>query len=519
MSTAQIVSALASQRAALTPDAAALIEADGSRVTFSAIYAEAQALARGLAGLGLVRGDTISMRLPNWRETCAINLAASMLGLRLNPITPIYRSAELRAILADAGSRLIFIPHQFRSQDFTATLAEIRGQLPALEHVLTVRQGDEPQTSYEALVAAHGSGPDPTIEVAADDAKLLLYTSGTTGTAKGAIHTHASVHASLASSADYWSIGPSDRVLMASPVTHVTGYLFGLEMPFLTGSPALLMERWQARDAVDLIERERLTVMFGATPFLAELLDEAEARGRRLPSLRLFPCGGASVPPDLIRRAARVTQRCKAFRIFGATEVPMVTKGFVGDAEGDLAAETDGRVVGYEVKAVDAQGLAVPDGAEGELCVRGPGMFARYSSEEETAKAIDGQGFFRTGDLGVMHGDTLTVTGRLKDLIIRGGENLSPVEIENALARHPSVAEAAVVAMPHERLGEGVAAFLRCQPGAPEPTLAEVAAHLESLGLARQKFPEAIVVIEDFPRTASGKVRKDLLRERIKEEV
>lgn len=519
MTSEQTVSMLALQRAAQVPDAPAFLEADGGAVSFAAILAEAQALARGLSALGLIKGDTISMQLPNWREAAAINLACAMLGLRLNPITPIYRSAELRMILGDAGSRALFIPHSFRSQDFAQMIGEMRADLPALEHVLTVRHEAGLQGTYEGLVARHRDDPlaEP-VAMNASDPKLLLYTSGTTGRAKGAIHTHASIAACLKSSADTWDITDADAVLTASPVTHVTGYLFGLELPFLTGAPALLMERWEPALAIDLIDRFGLTVMLGATPFLAELLDEAEARGSRLPSLRIFPCGGASVSPDLVRRASRVTERCKAFRIYGSTEVPNVTKGFLANGDSDLAAETDGRIVGYEVRLIDAQGNEVPEGSEGEVRARGPGMFAGYSDPGVTADAFDDAGFFKTGDLAVRRGEALTITGRLKDIIIRGGENLSPVEIENALVRHPAIVEAAVVAMPHPRLGEGVAAFLRCVPDAPAPTVAQIADFLNTLGLARQKFPEAIVVIEDFPRTASGKIRKDLLREEIRKE-
>jgi acyl-CoA synthetase (AMP-forming)/AMP-acid ligase II len=300
---------------------------------------------------------------------------------------------------------------------------------------------------------------------------------------------------------------------MASPVTHITGYLFALELPFHCGAPALMMERWDPNAALELIDGFGLTTAFGATPFLKELLDAAEQTQRRLPSLRLFPCGGASVPPDLIRRAFRATERCRAFRIYGATEVPMVTKGFFEDHERDLAAETDGRVTGYEVKIAGPDGRTPPPGEAGELRVRGPAMFAGYTDADETAKALDEAGFFRTGDLGVLRDSAIVVTGRLKDLIIRGGENLSPVEIESALERHPAVAEAAVVAAPHPRLGEGVAAFLRAAPGSGELTVQEVATFLEDLGLARQKFPERVEYLPDFPRTASGKVRKDLLRE------
>jgi acyl-CoA synthetase (AMP-forming)/AMP-acid ligase II len=512
-----ILAESAQERAQASPDAIAFLEPDGRHVSFGAVFAEAQAVASGLRTLGLEPGDTISFQLPNWREAVAVNLAAAMLGLRVNPITPIYREAELRMILQDCGSKLIFIPHAFRSQDFARMFEDLRPELPALRHVLTVRHSAEPGRSYEwlrAMGAAQGAfAPLP---APAETAKLVLYTSGTTGRAKGAIHTHASIQACLAGCVEHWRMTAKDAVLMASPVTHITGYLFALELPFHCGSPALLTERWDPNAALELIDGFGLTTAFGATPFLKELLDAAEQMERRLPTLRLFPCGGASVPPELIRRAFRVTERCRAFRIYGATEAPMVTKGFLEDDERDLAAETDGRVTGYEVKITGADGRAPPPDEAGELRVRGPAMFAGYTDPDETAKALDDEGFFHTGDLGVLRDGAIVVTGRLKDLIIRGGENLSPVEIENALERHPAVGEAAVVAAPHPRLGEGVAAFLRAAPSSGELTVQEVAAFLDGLGLARQKFPERVEYLPDFPRTASGKVRKDLLRETLR---
>jgi acyl-CoA synthetase (AMP-forming)/AMP-acid ligase II len=306
-------------------------------------------------------------------------------------------------------------------------------------------------------------------------------------------------------------------MLMASPVTHITGYAFGLELPFLCDATVLLMERWDAASAVQLIDQTRATASIGATPFLKELIDEAEHQGSRLPSLRLFACGGAAVPPELILRAARVTDRCCAFRVYGATEIPLVTKGFIEAKQRNLAAETDGRVVGYDVKIVDALGNTMPRGRIGEVRARGPAMLVGYTDPSELDKSTDAEGFFRTGDLGKLtDDDAIVVTGRLKDIIIRGGENLSPVEIENALERHPAIQEVAVVAMPHPRLGEGVAAFVRAHEGVEVPSLTEIADFLNEIGLARQKFPERVEYVDDFPRTASGKIRKDQLRDALR---
>jgi acyl-CoA synthetase (AMP-forming)/AMP-acid ligase II len=487
-------------------------------VTFAQVAAQARAVAAGLTKLGVRAGDTISFQLPNWIEAVAINIAAAMLGLRVNPITPIYRGAELRFILQDAGSVALFIPEVFRSIDYRPMIDALRPELPKLRHVLTVRGKPGPQDSFERLVGAGQSAPPVRpARVDPDTAKLLLYTSGTTGRAKGVIHTHQTADFGTMSAIDFWRLSAADVMLMASPVTHITGYAFGLELPFMSDSPAVLMERWDPAAAVALVDRHGVTASIGATPFLQELIDEAERAGSRLASLRLFACGGAAVPPGLILRAARATERCNAFRVYGASEVPLVTKGFCDATERNLAAETDGRVVGYEVKVVDADDREVPRGRSGEIRARGPAMMIGYTDPAETERAIDADGYFRTGDLGVLTEDNaIVVTGRLKDIIIRGGENLSPVEIEAALERHPSVQEAAVVAMPHPRLGEGVAAFIRTREGSELPSLTEIAEFLQGIGLATQKFPERLEYVDDFPRTASGKIRKQQLREALR---
>jgi acyl-CoA synthetase (AMP-forming)/AMP-acid ligase II len=485
-----------------------------SEISYAAITHEAEALAAGMRSLGVQAGETISFQLPNWREAIAVNLAAAMLGLRVNPITPIYRGAELRFILRDAQATCLFIPQIFRSIHYGRMIDDLRPELPDLRHVIKVRGEDADEGSYKWLLAQgrkhlpfQGSNVDP------GSAKLLLYTSGTTGRPKGVIHTHESIDVGTMSAVNVWNFVEGDVMLMPSPVTHITGYAFGLELPFQSAARVVLMERWDAACAVRHIEDYMVTASIAATPFLKELVDEAERAGRKLPSLRMFACGGAAVPPALILRTARVTARCNAFRVYGATEIPLVTKGFWAPAERSLASETDGRVIGYEVRITGADGSQLAKGRVGEVRVRGPAMLAGYTDPAETAKAIDEDGFFKTGDLAMLTDDeAIIVTGRLKDIIIRGGENISPAEIEAALERHPAIQEAAVVAMPHPRLGEGVATFIRTVAGAEMPSLMEITEFLDNAGLARQKFPERLEYVDDFPRTASGKIRKDQLR-------
>ncbi len=267
---------------------------------------------------------------------------------------------------------------------------------------------------------------------------------------------------------------------------------------------------------MDLIGRHGVSFSVGATPFLKELVAEAEARRTSLPSLRRFMSGGAPVPPEVVRRAGRVLPDCLTFRVYGSTEAPTITLGIRDGSEAELGAVTDGRIVNHEVHIVDApSGASVPDGVDGEICTRGPEVMLGYTEQRHTEEAFDADGYFHTGDLGYRsHGEFLTVSGRKKDLIIRGGENLSPKEIEDALHRHPAIQEVACVAMPHERMGETVCAFVVPQPGC-RVDVAMLAAHLQQAGLARQKFPERVELVDDLPRTASGKVQKNVLRDRI----
>lgn len=343
---------------------------------------------------------------------------------------------------------------------------------------------------------------------------MVLYTSGTTGRPKGVLHSHATLGRVIRRSAQHWKIRDSDAVLMPSPVTHVSGYANGLDMPLLVGTTSILIESWDASAALTLIEKHRVVGTVAATPFLIELATAARAAGSKVPSLRFFACGGAAVPPEVIPAANAAFERCHAFRVFGSSEVPLVTLGWPDDSR--RAAITDGEVVDYEVLIVDANNRPLPVGCEGEILARGPAMFLGYADEGQTAEAISVDGFFRTGDLGMLDAaKAVTITGRKKDLIIRGGENISAKEIEDVLHLHPQVREASVVAMPHERLGEGVCAFIVSAGDAPLP--AGLAAHVAASGLAKQKIPERFVFVDDLPRTASGKVRKDLLREAVKE--
>jgi acyl-CoA synthetase (AMP-forming)/AMP-acid ligase II len=305
-------------------------------------------------------------------------------------------------------------------------------------------------------------------------------------------------------------------MLMPSPVTHITGYGSGMVLPFVTSVKSALMARWDADAAVAFINEVGATASVGATPFLVELVAAAKRHKTGLPSMRLFACGGAAVPPQVIDEACEVLDNCRAFRVYGSTETPIITLGFVGDGEQKLAAETDGLIYAYEVKILDDQGAELPKGEDGEIAARGAGMMLGYADPAQNEQAHDRDGFFLTGDIGHITPDNaILITDRKKDIIIRGGENISAKEIEDVLHNHPEIREVAVVAMPHERLGEGVCAYIVPLLDDSTLDLAEVARFANAALLAKQKIPQHIELVPDLPRTASGKVRKDVLRKRI----
>ncbi len=496
------------------PDAMALVDRKGT-MTWGELAAEVARCAAGLRALDVARGDVVSWILPNWREAAVIHWAVLALGAVSNPIVPIYRHREVEFILDQAGSSTIFMPTEFRGFDYAKMLAELRPSLSTLRHVVTVG-GDGGDLRYEALgrgAAILESPADPSRHP--DDPALLLYTSGTTADPKGAIHTHQTLDFEIRSMIDFYGLDADDVVYMPSPLSHVTGLLYGIQLPALLGGSVVYQDRFEPDEGLELLERYGCTFTVGATPFLRGLCDSQRARPRRL-SLATFCCGGADVPPELIRDATRVLG-CMATRAYGSTEFPTVTGGNATDSA-DGRADTDGRVMGHcEVRVVDEAGKEVSPGVPGELEVRGPELFAGYLARSR-ADVFDADGWFATGDLVSIRDGYLTVEGRIKDIIIRGGENISVKEVEDLLFTHPDVAEIAIVAMPDPVLVEKACAFVVPAFGAV-PSLASLCEFLSTYRLAKQKLPERLELVAELPKTASGKVQKHKLRTHIREQL
>ena len=492
--------------AAQTPQRVLLV--DGSaRLDCKTLHEKASRLAQAMLARAPA-GSVVSFMLPNWHEAAVLYLAATLAGMVVNPILPSLRDRELAFILNDVEARLIFVPSALRQQDYAAMLTRVVKQLATPPEVVVLRGEARGHTSWDVLLEeTHAPQALPALE--ADAVRMVLYTSGTTGRPKGVLHSHNSIHALINQLREHWLIERGDKSLVPSPIAHIGGSIYAFESPLLSGTTAVLMDRWDADEAVRLMDAERCTHMAGATPFLEQLLAAARRAGTRLSSLKVFVCGGASVPPSLVRSAAAYFERAVVTRVYGSTEVPVTTVGVTQAQDSAHAADTDGRAGLAEIKLIDHN--AAPAG-EGEILARAPQMLVGYLHPEDETESFDSDGYFRTGDLARwVDGSYLVVTGRAKDIIIRNGENISPKEVEDILIGHPDIAEIAIVGLPDARTGERACAVIVSR-NPPGPEIASLAAFLDALGVAKFKFPEQVVLWDALPKNDAGKVLKHQIR-------
>jgi acyl-CoA synthetase (AMP-forming)/AMP-acid ligase II len=478
-----------------TPERTILVDGD-IRLDCRSLHQQATTLAQVLMSR-MPAGSVVSFMLPNWHEAAVIYLGATLAGMVVNPILPSLRDRELRFILTDADSRAIFVPSVFGRHDYAAMLARVTAAMPSPPEVVVLRGEPGRHTPYPSLFTEPAAAALPVLDP--DAVRMILYTSGTTGRPKGVLHTHNSISALIRQIGQHWLVDDGDTFLVPSPVAHIGGSIYAFECPLLLGTTAVLMERWDPDSAVALMKAERCTHTAGATPFLEGLLAAAERAGTRLLDLKVFICGGASVPSSLIRRAAAYFDQAVVTRVYGSTEVPVATVGAPKDP--DHAAETDGHAGIADIRLVD-----------GEIRARGPQMLVGYLHPEDETESFDEDGYFRTGDLGRWLDDEyLVVTGRAKDIIIRNGENISPKEVEDILVGHPGVAEIAVVGLPDERTGERACAVIVPADQHP-PDVAGLRDLLMDHGVAKFKVPEQVVVWDALPKNDAGKVLKHQIR-------
>ncbi|MEG3600262.1 MAG: cyclohexanecarboxylate-CoA ligase [Actinomycetota bacterium] len=486
--------------------------------TYNELNTMVNRVAVGLYRLGIRPSDVVAVQLPNWWEFTVSHLACARIGAVTNPLMHIFRERELEFMLNHGEAVAAIIPSTFRGHDFAAMYDDIRSKVPSREHVIAF--GDGGPSGFEALLSGPSWEDETEAESilaenrpSADDVTQLIYTSGTTGEPKGVMHSANTMYSNIVPYAERLNLDSNDVVLMASPMAHQTGFMYGLMMPVVLGCPAVILDVWDAPTAISIVNDYGATFTMASTPFLADLTDTVATAGTGVPSLSTFLCAGAPIPGPLVERA-QPTLGTTIVSAWGMSENGAITTTMLDD-DPSRSVDTDGcPLPGVEVRIADDDGTALPTGEIGRLLARACSNFGGYLKRPHL-NATDADGWFDTGDLArVDDRGYIRITGRSKDVIIRGGENIPVVEIENLLYRHPSVAQVAIVAYPDERLGERACAVIVAKPD----TSIEFDGMIEFLTserVAKNYLPERLEVLDAMPTTPSGKIQKFKLRDMI----
>jgi acyl-coenzyme A synthetase/AMP-(fatty) acid ligase len=502
---------------------------DGTRsLTFRQLFDGAQRLAVGLHRQGWRAGDAAAVQLPSWVEFVQVLAALSRLGVIAVPIMPIYRKEEVGYVLSNAGIRAVFTPATFKKFSYLDMYLDLRRDRSDLE-IVVVRpdgvaediinaddgvcslQGLEADTDDDGARAELGDPPGP------DEPFVIVYTSGTTSRSKGCVHTFNTYCSGARALIAPFGYTESDVQFGPSPVAHTTGLVTSVLVPALVGASTHLMAEWEPARGIEEIERFGCTAAVTAPTFLHGLLSGYDAERHELSRLRLWVCAGAPIPAAVVERANATLPNIKVLSLYGRSENLVTTTCSVDD-DVSRALTSDGSAVpGAEVKIVDIEGNEVPRGTEGDIAYRGPAHMIEYlANPEETAALFTVDGLSKSGDLGVMTDDGyVRVTGRTKDIVIRGGMNISVREIEDNLVDHPDLMASSCVGMPDERLGERVCCYVVTAAGHTTPSVEDLRNFLLSHGMPIQKTPERVISVDALPMTATGKVLKQELRKDI----
>jgi cyclohexanecarboxylate-CoA ligase len=508
------------EAAAATPDKVAFVD-PRRQITYAALRREVDRCALGLLELGVRPGDVVSFQLPNWIESVVLQYGATRIGAISNPLIPIYREREVGFMVGLARSKVIVVPSQFRGFDYPGMVDKLAVDWPALEHVLVVDgspgQGTRSWAEFMATPWEERRDPAELAELRPDpnEVTLLIFTSGTTGEPKGVMHTHNTLVAANNPLPERLGITSDSVIHMASTLAHLTGFLYGGRLAVQNGATGVFQDVWDPARFVELVEEHRITYTAGATPFLHDLLAAPNLAEHDVSSLVRFCCMGAPIPRALVREARRKLPGLVVVGGWGQTENALVTLGIPGDPEEKLI-DTDGLPFpGMRVRVVDDSGTELPPGTDGRLQMTGPFLFVGYAERLEMTRALFDGEWFDTGDLAHVDAEGyLSISGRTKDVIIRGGENIPVAYVENVLYEHPQIQEVAVVGLPDPRLQERACACIVPIPGA-ELTFDDIKAFLAEKGVAKQYWPERLEVRPELPRTPSGKIQKFRLREQI----
>ncbi|EHP7657627.1 TPA: medium-chain fatty-acid--CoA ligase [Escherichia coli] len=498
------------------PDKIAVVDNHGASYTYSALDHAASCLANWMLAKGIESGDRIAFQLPGWCEFTVIYLACLKIGAVSVPLLPSWREAELVWVLNKCQAKMFFAPTLFKQTRPVDLILPLQNQLPQLQQIVGVDKL-APATSSLSLsqIIADNTPLTTAITTHGDELAAVLFTSGTEGLPKGVMLTHNNILASERAYCARLNLTWQDVFMMPAPLGHATDFLHGVTAPFLIGARSVLLDIFTPDACLALLEQQRCTCMLGATPFVYDLLNLLEKQPADLSALRFFLCGGTTIPKKVARECQQ--RSIKLLSVYGSTESSPHAVVNLDDPLSRFM-HTDGyAAAGVEIKVVDDARKTLPPGCEGEEASRGPNVFMGYFDEPElTARALDEEGWYYSGDLCRMdEAGYIKITGRKKDIIVRGGENISSREVEDILLQHPKIHDACVVAMPDERLGERSCAYVVLKAPHHSLSLEEVVAFFSRKRVAKYKYPEHIVVIEKLPRTASGKIQKFLLRKDI----
>lgn len=553
----QSLAELIAERATASPERTFAVD-DTTVLSYWELAEQSRRLARALHALGIDPGDRVIVQLPNWCEFFVAFAALGTIGAVVVPAMPVYRRNEMTGLVDQCAARAAITCDRFRGFDHLAMFQSVRHERPGLEHLVVVRGGHDDaragqsgSTSAPApvVVARPGSGNDgrgssatsrivhrfeelvvsgaPDVAEPAtgvgdpDTGSVIVYTSGTTSRSKGCYHTLNTMRASAMAIALSLRYTERDIQFGPSPITHSTGLINSILVPLLTGGSTYVMEMWDPERALGRIAELGCTATVAPTAFLQMIMDAYDPARHDMSSMRVWGCAASVIPPAVVRDASALFPGCRILSLYGRSENFLTTICTLDDAPERSLTSDGAPVAGASVRVVDDTGREVPRGEPGDIAYKGPSHMLQYFRDpEQTALLFTPDGYSRSGDLGTMDADGyVRVIGRLKDIVIRGGMNISSREIEELLVSHPGVHAVAVVGMPDHRLGEKVCAYVVPAPGLPAPTLDDLTAHLRAVGIATQKLPERLELIDDLPLSATGKVQKERLRQDIAEKL
>ncbi len=479
------------------------------RLSYRELSSRVDRIARGLRALGVGHSDVVTFQLPNCWEFIALALACARIGAVANPVMPIFRQHELNFMLNFGESKIFIVPRHFRHHDYAAMAREMAPKLAYLEQLIILDGDDE--DSFERRLLRDDTPPLDKPSLQPDEVMLLMYTSGTTGEPKGVMHTSNTLFSNLHAYIETMELSDDEVILGASPMAHLTGYGYLAMIPVILGATTVLLDIWNPQQALQIICAEGVTFSMSSATFVADMCMAIEDGAKTSPTLRKFNCAGAPIPPVLIERAHQI-MGLTVSSAWGMTECGAVT---ITEPQRALekSGTSDGKPVpGIELRVIDPAGNPLPPGQSGELLIRGASLFAGYLKRPQL-NGVDSEGWYNTGDLALIDEEGyLRITGRSKDVVIRGGENIPVVDIENLLYKHPAITHAAVVGYPDQRFGERVCAFVALKP---EQTFGfdQMVQYLTEQRVTKTYFPERLEIMQQLPQTPSGKLQKFKLRE------